>query len=82
MLDRFEVDPVHSILEVVVREEFDGKTIVELDLRNHYGLTLMAISKENAMDKFEINPSPVTRLKAGNLMVVVGANTGIDKLPM
>ncbi|MBE9066820.1 TrkA family potassium uptake protein [Leptolyngbya cf. ectocarpi LEGE 11479] len=81
VLDRFELDPDHSIVEVVVPQEFDGKTIVELDLRNNYGLTLMAISKENAMDKFEINPSPVTRLKAGSLMVVVGANGGIDKLP-
>ncbi|MEO0867833.1 MAG: TrkA family potassium uptake protein [Cyanobacteria bacterium J06642_11] len=81
VLDRFELDPDHSIVEVVVPQEFDGKTIVELDLRNHYGLTLMAISKENALDKFEINPSPVTRLKAGTLMVVVGANKGIDKLP-
>ncbi len=82
VLDRFELDPDHSIVEVVVPREFDGKTIVELDLRNHYGLTLMAVSKENAMDKFEINPSPVTRLRAGSLMVVVGANKGIDKLPM
>ena len=82
VLDRFELDPDHSIVEVVVPQEFDGRTIVELDLRNHYGLTLMAISKENAMDKFEINPSPVTRLRAGTLMVVVGANKGIDKLPM
>ncbi|MEM6253315.1 MAG: TrkA family potassium uptake protein [Cyanobacteria bacterium P01_D01_bin.156] len=81
VLDRFELDPDHSIVEVVVPQAFDGKTIVELDLRNHYGLTLMAISKENALDKFEINPSPVTRLKAGSLMVVVGANKGIDKLP-
>ncbi|NEQ51117.1 MAG: TrkA family potassium uptake protein [Leptolyngbya sp. SIO3F4] len=82
VLDRFELDPDHSIVEVVVPQEFDGKTIVELDLRNHFGLTLMAISKENAMDKFEINPSPVTRLRAGTLMVVVGSNKGIDKLPM
>ncbi|MBT9315472.1 potassium channel family protein [Leptothoe spongobia] len=82
VLDRFELDPDHSIVEVVVPQVFDGKTIVELDLRNHFGLTLMAISKENAMDKFEINPSPVTRLRAGTLMVVVGSNKGIDKLPM
>lgn len=82
VLDRFELDPDHSIVEVVVPKEFDGKTIVELDLRNHFGLTLMAVSKENAMDKFEINPSPVTRLRAGTLMVVVGSNKGIDKLPM
>ncbi len=82
VLDRFELDPDHSIVEVVVPEKFDGKTIVELDLRNNYGLTLMALSKSDAIDKFEINPSPVSRLKSGALMVVVGSNKGIDKLTM
>ncbi|MEL6138197.1 MAG: TrkA family potassium uptake protein [Cyanobacteria bacterium J06628_6] len=82
ILDRFELDPDHSIVELVVPKEFDGKTIVDLDLRNRYGLTLMAISQGAAAEKFEINPSPVSRLKAGALMVLVGANKGIDKLPV
>ena len=86
ILDRFELDPNHSIVEVVIPEAFDGKTIMEIDLRNHYGLTLMAISKggarEDDSDKFTINPSPVTRLQGGGLMVVIGDNKGIDKLPM
>lgn len=86
ILDRFELDPDHSIVEVLVPQAFDGKTIMEVDLRNHYGLTLMAISKEDAKendhDKFIINPSPVSRLKGGSLMVVIGDNAGIDKLPV
>ncbi|MEO0539610.1 MAG: TrkA family potassium uptake protein [Cyanobacteria bacterium P01_A01_bin.105] len=82
ILDRFELDPDHSIVELVVPEEFNGKTIVELDLRHRYGLTLMAVSKGAGTEKFDINPSPVTRLKAGTLMVLVGANKGIDKLPV
>lgn len=79
ILDRFELDPDHSIAEVVIPEEFNNKTIIDLDLRKRYGLTLMAVSQE---DKFEINPSPVTRLKQGSLMVVIGANKGIDRLPV
>ncbi|MFE4107494.1 potassium channel family protein [Almyronema epifaneia] len=82
VLDRFELDPDHSIVEVIVPEAFDQKTIVELDLRKRYGLTLMAISKEESPDKFEVNPSPVTRLRAGTVMVVIGSNKGIDRLPM
>lgn len=86
ILDRFELDPDHSIVEVVVPQSFDGKTIMEVDLRNRYGLTLMAISKEDAKeddhDKFIINPSPVMRLRSGTLMVVVGDNKGIDQLPV
>jgi trk system potassium uptake protein len=86
ILDRFDLDPDHSIVEVLVPQAFDGKTIMDLDLRNQYGLTLMAVSKDNVQendhDKFIINPSPITRLKGGSLMVVVGDNAGIDRLPV
>ncbi|NJL48554.1 MAG: TrkA family potassium uptake protein [Leptolyngbyaceae cyanobacterium SM2_5_2] len=82
ILDRFEIDPNHSIAEVIVPQAFDQKTIIDLDLRNRYNLTLLAISQDNQPDQFEINPSPVTRLKAGGLMVVIGSNQGLERLPM
>jgi trk system potassium uptake protein TrkA len=82
ILDRFEIDPNHSIVEIIVPEAFDQKTIVDLDLRNRYELTLLALSHDNHPDQFDINPSPVTRLKAGGLMVVIGSNKGLERLPI
>lgn len=79
VLERFEIDPNHSIVEVVIPQEFDGKTIVDLDLRKRYNLNILAVGKE---DKFEINPSPVTRLHKGWLMVVIGSNKCIEQLPV
>ena len=79
ILDRFELDPDHSIVEIEVPEEFDGKTVIDLDLRKRYGLNLLAICKEG---KFEINPSPVLRLQKGWIMVMIGSNKGIDQLPV
>jgi trk system potassium uptake protein TrkA len=67
---------------VIVPQAFDQKTIIDLDLRNRYQLTLLALSQDNQTEKFEINPSPVTRLKAGGLMVVIGSNQGLEKLPV
>gem|GEM_PF-4882985 len=55
---------------------------MDLDLRNRYNLTLLAVSQDNQPDQFEINPSPVTRLGAGELMVVIGSNQGLERLPM
>jgi trk system potassium uptake protein TrkA len=81
ILDRFEIDPDHSIAEIVVPAAFDQKTIIDLDLRNKFELTLLALSQDSQPEKFEINPSPVTRLKAGGVMVVIGSNRGIEKLP-
>lgn len=81
ILDRFELDPDNSIVELRVPSSFDKKTIAELDLRNRYGVTLLALSQPDNEEKFEVNPSPVTRLQTGAVMVVVGNNHGLDRLP-
>jgi len=79
ILDRFELDPDNSIVEVIVPEEFDSKTISELKLRSRFGLNLLAVSYNG---KFEINPEPNRRLRKGEAMVVIGSNKGIDQLPI
>jgi len=79
VLDRFELDPNNSIVEMMIPEEFDGKTIAELQLRNRYGLTVLAIGSE---DCFQINPEPDQHLKCGMVMVVLGANKHLDRLPI
>jgi len=82
ILDRFELDPDNSIVELRVPHIFDQKTIAELDLRNKYGVTLLALSQPDNEEKFEVNPSPVTRLRGGAVMVVIGSNRGLDRLPI
>ncbi|HEY9649297.1 MAG TPA: TrkA family potassium uptake protein [Coleofasciculaceae cyanobacterium] len=79
ILERFELDPDHSIVEVLVPEDFHGKTVTELELRSRYGLNLLAIGQN---DKFEINPDPNKRLYKGWAMVVIGSNRDIDRLPI
>jgi trk system potassium uptake protein len=79
IVDRFDLDPDHSIVEVLVPQEFDGRTLAELQLRNRYGLNLIAIGKD---DKIHINPAPQERLFKGMLMVVLGCNKDIQRLPI
>jgi trk system potassium uptake protein len=79
ILERFDLDPEHSIVEILVPQEFNGKTLAELQLRNHYGLNLLAVGKD---DRFRINPSPQERLYTGMMMVVIGCNKDIQKLPI
>ncbi len=80
ILDRFDLDPDHSIVEMIVPVEFDGKTIAELELRRRYGLTLLAVGEDEK--KFEINPMPNRRLIKGSAMVVIGKNKDIQRLPI
>lgn len=79
ILERFDLDPNNSIVEILVPEEFHGKTVTELQLRSRYGLNLLAIGQD---DKFEINPDPNKRLHKGMVMVVIGCNRDIDRLPI
>jgi trk system potassium uptake protein TrkA len=79
ILERFDLDPNHSIVEVLVPEEFHGKTIRELELRNRYGVNLLAVGQN---EQFEINPDPNKRLYKGLAMVVIGSNQDIDRLPI
>ncbi|MGG6297186.1 potassium channel family protein [Leptolyngbya sp. AN02str] len=79
ILERFDLDPDHSMVEVVVPKEFDGRTILDLELRSRYGLTVLAVCQDG---RFEVNPSPATRLHKDSVMVVVGENKGINLLPV
>ncbi len=79
ILDRFELDPDHSIVEILKPEEFDGRTLTEIRLRSRYGLNVLAVGND---DKFIINPDPQYILKKGLSMVVIGSNKDINRLPM
>ena len=79
ILDRFELDPDHSIVEILIPEEFDNRTLAEIRLRSRYGLNVLAVGND---DKFIINPDPQYILKKGLSMVVIGSNKDINRLPM
>jgi trk system potassium uptake protein len=79
ILDRFELDPDNSIVEIMVPDEFVGKTLEELQLRRRYGLNVLAVGRP---DHFDINPRPSVRLASGSMMVVLGDNQEIQKLPL
>ena len=78
-LEKFELDTETSIVEVLTPEEFHGKTLAQLDLRNRYGLSVLAIGDG---EKFVTNPSPGQLLKKGLVMVVIGSNKNIGRLPI
>lgn len=79
IIDLFELDPQHSVVEMKVPEEFYGKTIMELDLRKKYGLNLLAI-REDEEEKTEINPLANKRFSPGMVMIVLGSNKSIERL--
>jgi trk system potassium uptake protein len=79
ILDRFDLDPKHSIVELKVPESFYGKTLVELRLRSDYGLNVLAIGRSQS---FDINPKPDRRLSVDDVLVVIGTKSDLDRLPL
>ncbi|MGK7936954.1 MAG: TrkA family potassium uptake protein [Xenococcaceae cyanobacterium] len=79
ILERFELDPENSIIEVLVPEDFHHKTLAELELRNSYGVSVLAVGDG---EKFSINPDPRQKLSKGLVMVVIGCNKDIQRLPI
>lgn len=79
ILERFKLDTENSIVEVLVPEAFHNQTLSQLDLRKHYGVNVLAIGNS---DKFVTNPNPEQVLTEGLVMVVIGSNKNLQRLPI
>jgi trk system potassium uptake protein TrkA len=78
IIERLELDPENSIVEVRVPEAFVGKSIVDLKLRNEYGVSVIALGRPGS--PFEINPNPTAPLEAGMMMWVIGSNHSLNRI--
>ena len=88
VLERLELDPHSSVVEMVVPKAFHGKTLMELNLRAEHGINVLAvgtcseeIGEENPLGvgEFDVNPDPEQQLKADMVIVVIGKNDSIRK---
>nr|WP_237743637.1 TrkA family potassium uptake protein [Pleurocapsa sp. PCC 7319] len=78
-LERFELDTENSIVEVLVPKAFHNQTLAQLDLRKRYGVNVLALSNG---DKFITNLNPGQVLTEGLVMVVIGSNKNLQRLPI
>ncbi len=88
--DSFELNPQHSVVEVIVPEAFDGKSLEELSLRRNYQLIVLTTMKEvKIKNKLGAETSQIdvqdlasasTILHKDEIMVVYGHTKNIKKL--
>ena len=76
ILDYIELDENYSIFELSVPSEWTGKSILQLDIRKKYGISILAI-RENG--KLHMNITPDTVLSADKSILVLGAQKAIQK---
>ncbi len=77
VFDYIRLDDEHSIFEVTIPEEWDGKTVEQLAVRRKHGLNIMAIKEENGLD---MAITPDTVLTGDKHLLVLGSIKNIRKI--
>jgi trk system potassium uptake protein TrkA len=82
VLDYIELSRDFSIIEMPAPVEFAGKSLKELQLRNRYGLTLIAIKRKSRAGEEVTNVAPTAddEILAGDVLALLGSNERLAQL--
>jgi len=75
--DYVELEPDYNIIEIKALPEFVDKTLSELDMRNKYGINVLAIKRN---DSLNISPRAKDVIKKGDFLIVIGETKKINEL--
>ena len=76
-IDIVELSKDVSMIELDVKEDWIGKTLVELDLRRKHGINVIAIRHN---DTLQINVDPSKQLEENTKLVIIANTAKIGKL--
>ncbi|UCZ53452.1 TrkA family potassium uptake protein [Bacillus shivajii] len=76
VIDYIELSDRYSIVELIATTKLRGKTLIDLDIRAKFGVTILAVKKGEEMD---ISPMPDTKIDEGDLLIVIGENKDIKR---
>lgn len=77
LADWIALSPDYSIVEVATPDRWVGKSLKELDVRKAHEVNVVGI-KEG--DRIEITPDPDMPLRAGMILMVIGADSALEKI--
>ena len=70
----------YKLVEMKVPNDWIGKSIIDLNVRNKYGINIIAVSHEDDKKQAEVSPAPTRVFAKGEKMSIVGSDKQIDKL--
>jgi trk system potassium uptake protein TrkA len=76
VLDRVDLGDNTELAELEVPAQYVGKTLVELDVRRRFDITVVAIHRGG---KIVANPSRDEVLQAGEILVVIGSSSAVAR---
>ena len=77
VLEYIEFSDSHSIVEVAVPKAWVGKSLLELNVRRQYGVTVLAVVSG---DVTNISPDPLRKFVGDETVALLGENKDIDKI--
>lgn len=77
ILDYIELSADYSIMEVTALDEWENRSLKELNMRSNYGINIMAIKRGNDIN---IAPSADEVIKHGDVLVVIGGTEDIKNI--
>lgn len=76
-IDLFELSSKVSMVEMLIKPEWIGRTLVELDLRGQYGVNVVAVKRDGELD---VTPKPMEPLSNDMHLLLTGYNQDLQKL--
>ena len=77
VLDLIDLAPEYSILEIKVLDEWIGKSLVDINMRRAYQVSVIAIRHDDDVD---INVEPDRLLLSNDILIVIGNNKDLKKI--
>ena len=71
IIDLFDIDSENSIVEIHVLERWVGHTLMQLDLRNNFGINVIGIRKDN---KLTLTVDPNVVIEANDELIIACRN--------
>lgn len=79
LLDHLPLAPGYSIEEVIPRLSFIGKTLRDIDLRNNYGVQVIAV-KELVPERLNMIPAGDFVVKDSDILIVMGKDEDLRRI--
>lgn len=77
ILDYVELDPRYGIAEIYALDDWIGKSIKELDLRNKYHINILGLKKGSDLN---VQFDPEEEITEGTVLMIIGSNEDINRL--
>lgn len=75
VLDYLELGGEYSVVEYLANDKMIGRSILDLDIRAEYGISIMAIKRD---DDIIVSPDPAVKILAGDVLISIGNDDDLN----